>query len=169
MQWHIDNEIHVAKAENQTLLLRLEKIQVNDLIVSVVERYGSSICMDLTKDDTTATVDQQHFTNVLRNLMDNAMKYTPEDPQIVVATQRAVGTLVVSVRDNGIGIAASDQKKIFDNFYRVPNNTSNVKGFGLGLSYVQQIANAHHWNLELTSQQGMGSEFKILIPTNSAK
>ena len=169
MQWHIDNVLHIAKAENQALLLRLEKIRVNDLIESFVEQYGRSICMELTKDDTTATVDRQHLTNVLRNLVDNAMKYTPSDPQIVVATQRAGGTLVVLVRDNGIGIAESDQKKIFDNFYRVPHNASNVKGFGLGLSYVQQIARAHHWDLKLTSQQGVGSEFKIVIPIHSAK
>lgn len=169
MQWHIDNVLHIAKAENQTLLLRLEKIQVNDLIMSVVEQYGRNICMELAKGDATATVDRQHLTNVLRNLLDNALKYTPENPQIIIATQHIEGTLTVSVRDNGIGIAEEEQKKIFDNFYRVPNNTSNVKGFGLGLSYVQQIARAHHWDLELTSQQGIGSEFKILIPTKSAE
>lgn len=169
MQWHIDNVLHIAKAENQTLLLRTEKIQVNDLIEHVVERYGRNICMELTKDDATATVDRQHLTNVLRNLLDNALKYTPENPQIIVTTQRSEGTLTVSVRDNGIGIAEEEQKKIFDNFYRVPNNPTNVKGFGLGLSYVQQIARAHHWDLELTSQQGIGSEFKILIPTQSAE
>jgi two-component system phosphate regulon sensor histidine kinase PhoR len=169
MQWHIDNVLHIAKAENQTLLLRLEKIQINDLIESVVERFGRNICMELTKEDATATVDRQHLTNVMRNLLDNALKYTPENPQIVVTTQRAEGTLTVSVRDNGIGIAEEEQKKIFNNFYRVPNNPSNVKGFGLGLSYVQQIARAHHWDLELHSQQGVGSEFKILIPTQSAE
>ncbi len=169
MQWHIDNVLHIAKAENQTLLLRLEKIQVNDLIEHVVERYGRNICMELAEGDATATVDRQHLTNVLRNLLDNALKYTPENPQIIVTTQRSEGTLTVSVRDNGIGIAEEEQKKIFDNFYRVPNNPTNVKGFGLGLSYVQQIAHAHHWDLELTSQQGVGSEFKILIPTQSAQ
>lgn len=169
MQWHIDNVLHIAIAENQTLLLRLEKIQVNDLIESVVERYARNICMELATGDTTAIVDQQHLTNVLRNLVDNALKYTPENPQITIATQRVEGALVVSVRDNGIGIGEAEQEKIFDNFYRVPNNTSQVKGFGLGLSYVKQIARAHRWELTLTSRQGVGSEFKILIPTNSAK
>lgn len=169
MQWHIDNVLHIAKAENQTLLLRLEKIQVNDLIESVVERYGRKICMELEAEDSTASVDSQHLANVLRNLLDNALKYTPENPRIIIATSRRADSLIVSVCDNGIGIAEAEQKKIFDNFYRVPNNTSNVKGFGLGLSYVQQIARAHQWDLELTSQEGVGSEFKILIPTKSAK
>ncbi len=169
MQWHIDNVLHIAKAENQTLLLELEKIQINDLIENVVERYGRNICMELEAKDSMASVDRQHFTNVLRNLLDNALKYTPTNPQIKIATTRRNDTLIVSVYDNGIGIAEEDQKKIFNNFYRVPNNTSSVKGFGLGLSYVQQIARAHQWDLALTSQQGVGSEFKILIPTKSAK
>jgi len=169
MQWHIDNVLHIAKAENQTLLLRLEKIQVNDLIESVVERYGRKICMELEAENSTATVDQQHLTNVLRNLLDNALKYTPDNPRIIIATSRREDSLMISVRDNGIGIAEEEQKKIFDNFYRVPDNSTNVKGFGLGLSYVQQIAHAHHWDLELTSQQGVGSEFKIIIPSKSTK
>ena len=169
MQWHIDNVLHIAKAENQTLLLRLEKIQINDLIENVVERYGRNVCVELAAEDCTAFVDRQHFTNVLRNLLDNALKYTPTNPQIKIATIRQNDTLIVSVRDNGIGIAEEEQKKIFDNFYRVPDNTSNVKGFGLGLSYVQQIARAHHWDLALTSQQGVGSEFKVLISTKSAE
>jgi two-component system, OmpR family, phosphate regulon sensor histidine kinase PhoR len=169
MQWHIDNVLHIAKAENQTLLLRLEKIQVNNLIENVAEQYGRNICIELKANDSLAFVDRQHFTNVLRNLLDNALKYTPTNPQITIGTAREHDVLIVSVRDNGIGIAEEDQKRIFDNFYRVPNNASNIKGFGLGLSYVQQIVNAHQWELELISQQGVGSEFKLLISTKSAK
>lgn len=164
MQWHIDNVLHVAKAENRTLLLRHEKIRLDELVESVTAPYGQAVGTRLQAGNATLSADRQHFTNVLRNLIDNALKYTPQNPQIRVSTCRIDDRLIVSVSDNGIGIAKADQKKIFNNFYRVADNSTNVKGFGLGLSYVQQIAKAHRWNLELISDRGKGSDFRIIIP-----
>ena len=170
MQWHIDNVLHIAKAENRTLLLKPEKTPVDPLVSNLLGRYEGRILTELKSSDASVTVDRQHFTNVLYNLIDNALKYTPVNPQIWVTTRRVADKIVVSVRDNGIGIPKNEQKKIFNNFYRIPGNSANVKGFGLGLSYVQQIAHAHHWNLELDSQEGEGSDFRIVLPvTPSAK
>ena len=168
MQWHIENVLHIAKAESQLLLLKLEKTPINDFILSVLERYEGQVNANLNTSETLIALDKQHFINVLRNLIDNALKYTPENPNILVSTYSSRGMLIVSVKDNGIGIAKSEQKKIFTNFYRIQDNSSNVKGFGLGLSYVQQIANAHNWQLELVSSKGEGSDFRILIPIPSS-
>ena len=170
MQWHIDNVLHIAKAENRTLLLKPEKTAVDSLISSLLNRYEGRISVELKACNASVTVDRQHFSNVLFNLIDNALKYTPVNPKIRVSTRQIADKVVVSVRDNGIGIPKHEQKKIFNNFYRVQDNSANVKGFGLGLSYVQQIVQAHHWNLELDSQEGEGSDFKIVLPiTSSAK
>ncbi|MFB9293183.1 sensor histidine kinase [Persicitalea jodogahamensis] len=168
MQWHIDNVLHIAKAENRTLLLKPEKTAVDSLVSNLLSRYDGRISSDLKASEASVTVDRQHFSNVLFNLIDNALKYTPVNPQIWVCTQQVADKVVVSVRDNGIGIPQHEQKKIFNNFYRIQNNSANVKGFGLGLSYVQQIAQAHHWNLELESQEGEGSDFRIVLPVSSS-
>jgi two-component system, OmpR family, phosphate regulon sensor histidine kinase PhoR len=168
MQWHIENVLHIAKAESEVLLLKLEKTPINDLILSILERYEGQVNANLNAPETLIALDKQHFINVLRNLIENALKYTPENPLILVSTYSRRDMLVVSVKDNGIGIAKNEQKKIFTNFYRIQDNSSNIKGFGLGLSYVQQIAKAHHWQLELVSNKGEGSDFRILIPIPSS-
>ena len=126
------------------------------------------VLAELKAADASVTVDRQHFSNVLFNLIDNALKYTPVNPEIQVSTRQVADKVVVSVRDNGIGIPRHEQKKIFNNFYRVQDNLANVKGFGLGLSYVQQIARAHQWNLELDSQEGEGSDFRVVLPVSSS-
>jgi len=168
MQWHIDNVLHIAKAENRTLLLKPEKTAVDTLVSDLLSRYEGRILVELKASDVSVTVDRQHFSNVIFNLIDNALKYTPVNPQIRVSTRQIADKVVVSVRDNGIGIPKHEQKKIFNNFYRVQENSANVKGFGLGLSYVQQIAHAHQWNLELESQEGEGSDFRIVLPVSSS-
>jgi two-component system phosphate regulon sensor histidine kinase PhoR len=165
MQWHIENVLHIARAENQDLALKLEKINLNDLIESILNRYNEVVTSNLNADNPVVSVDREHLTNVLHNLIDNALKYTPKDPKITISTTQKKDNVEVSVLDNGIGIAKEEQKKIFGNFYRIHDNASNIKGFGLGLSYVQQIAKAHHWQLELTSHEGEGSNFTIIIPT----
>lgn len=164
MQWHIDNVLHLAKAESNTLLLKTEKTALDDLVNKLLSRYDGRVTAELKANDTLVTVDRQHFSNVLFNLIDNAIKYSPTDPHIRVVTDRFEDQAVVSVQDNGVGIAREEQKKIFDNFYRIKDTSTNIKGFGLGLSYVRQIAQAHHWKLELESERGEGSNFRILIP-----
>ncbi len=104
-------------------------------------------------EDAVIKGDIMHITNVISNLIENALKYTHRTPEIKIATRTENGAVVVSVMDNGIGISKEDQKRIFDKFYRVPTgNVHNVKGFGLGLSYVKLIVEHHHGTIKLKSE-----------------
>ncbi|WP_207506077.1 sensor histidine kinase [Telluribacter humicola] len=170
MQWHIENVLNIAQAESSTLKLNLETTPLNDLVYSVVERYNGAVKAEYRAQQSLARVDRLHLINVLHNLMENAIKYSPENPDIKVCTYDKDGNYVIAVRDNGIGIPPEEKGKIFQKFYRIGRTRGSVKGFGLGLSYVQQIVNAHRWQLELDSELGKGSEFRVAIPqykTNS--
>jgi two-component system phosphate regulon sensor histidine kinase PhoR len=116
-------------------------------------------------DRSVITGDLMHLTNVVSNLMENAMKYTNRNPEITISTMNENNSLVVSVTDNGIGISKEDQKRIFDKFYRVPTgNVHNVKGFGLGLSYVKLIVDEHGGSIKIKSEFNKGSRFDIHLP-----
>jgi two-component system phosphate regulon sensor histidine kinase PhoR len=109
--------------------------------------------------------DEVHITNVVFNLLDNALKYSKETPEIKITTENVGNQIAVSVQDNGIGIAKEHQTQIFDRFYRVPTgNIHNVKGFGLGLSYVKKIVDSHNAKITVESALNKGTKFTILFP-----
>lgn len=170
MQWHIENVLNIAQAESNSLKLNLETTPLNDLVSSVVERYHGIVKAEYRAQQALAKVDRLHLINVLHNLMENAIKYSPENPDIQVYTYDQDGNYIIAVRDNGVGIPPEEKGKIFQKFYRIARTSGSAKGFGLGLSYVQQIVSAHQWRLELDSELGKGTEFRVAIPqykTNS--
>ena len=133
-----------------------------------VESTGGKIETSLTAENAAIYVDEMHFTNVLFNLMDNAVKYRdPERPlQLQVSTRTKDKSIVIGIRDNGQGIRREDLKRIFDRFYRVhTGNRHDVKGFGLGLAYVKSVVVSLKGTIHAESEPGEGTEFIITLPT----
>lgn len=165
LQNQVETVLNMAKAEKNKLPLTIEWLDIHQIVSSLSNKYENNLTLHLNASEPYIHADRFHLTNAISNLIDNAFKYTPANPDIHLETSSQNGTVTVSVKDNGIGIAPEHQRKVFSKFYRVPTgNVHNVKGFGIGLSYVQQIAKAHGWKLQLNSDVGKGSEFKILIP-----
>lgn len=163
-----------AALEKGELALHREDIDFHDILDEVIRNTGiqveikdGQIIKDFKASDSRVNIDRMHMVNVVQNLLDNANKYTPVRPQITLATRDADGGIVFSIQDNGIGISKTDQKKIFDKLYRVPEgNTHNYKGFGLGLSYVKTVVDTHGGSIRLESELKKGTKMEIFIPRN---
>lgn len=170
--YQVEKVLQMAIFDRGKIKLKLKLTDINDLILSVinnftiqVDKLGGRITGVLSASDSQMKIDTVHFTNVISNLVDNAVKYSPEKPDIIVSTENRNGKLVIRVKDNGIGIKKEDQKRIFEKFYRVPTgNIHNVKGFGLGLSYVKKIIEEHQGTITLKSELNKGTEFEISLP-----
>ena len=109
--------------------------------------------------------DKLHFVNVVANIIDNGVKYSNGDPVIEIFLNDGIKDVLLHIRDHGIGIEKENHKKLFDKFYRVSTgDVHDVKGFGLGLFYVNNICNEHGWQIQVQSEPGRGSEFTIIIP-----
>lgn len=171
----VEKVLQMSLFERQKAALKLKEVDANDLLASVantfaikVEKYGGSIDIDLEAVDSGIYVDEMHITNVLFNLLDNAVKYRrPEVPlTLMCRTWNENGKLMISIEDNGIGIKKEYMKKIFDRFFRVPTgNVHDVKGFGLGLAYVRKIVEDHKGSIRAESgTDNVGTKFIITLP-----
>jgi signal transduction histidine kinase len=163
--------LDIAAFENREVNLDKENININDLVADIIqsEKSKTSKTVDITfinKDGVELIyADRLHFRNVLINLVDNAIKYANEPVDIVISCYKNPGSLVFSVKDNGIGIPEAHIRQIFDKFHRVPTgNIHSVKGTGLGLSYVKYIVEAHGGTITVKSELNKGSEFIVSIP-----
>lgn len=168
----VESVLQSAVVDSGKMKLRITDVDLHALLGEVVrtgsiqaENRGGRI--ELVKGAELAHVrgDRIHLTNVFYNLIDNAVKYCDHEPQIVITTGSDATGVTIKVRDNGIGIARTDQDKVFERLYRVPTgNLHNVKGFGLGLSYVKAVVERHKGTIRLESEPGLGSTFIITIP-----
>jgi two-component system phosphate regulon sensor histidine kinase PhoR len=130
-----------------------------------VGRRNGRIDLELNAEVHHLHGDRTHLTNVLYNLIDNAVKYTEQEPRIRIATTSDDRGITLSVSDNGIGIPAAEQDRIFDRLYRIPTgNVHNAKGYGLGLSYVRTVVERHGGRIRVNSTPGRGSTFHIFVP-----
>ncbi len=168
----VENVLRTAVMDKGELKLKIVDLDMNEIVNQVLqnmklqmERKGGQFITDIQATNTLVQADKIHLTNVIFNLVDNALKYTEKIPVIKVGTKDLKNGVVVYVQDNGIGISRENQNKVFDKLYRVPTgNIHNVKGFGLGLSYVKAIVDKHNGWINLKSELNKGSKFEIFIP-----
>lgn len=172
MNAQVEHVLQMAQIEKGELKLRLEEVNIHDIIqqavdlikIQVESREGTLVA-ELDSTLPVVRADALHLSNVIFNLLDNANKYSPDKPAIVISTSDVSNGVLIKVKDNGMGMTRDTIKKIFEKFYRVPTgNIHNIKGFGLGLSYVKAIVEQHHGWVEATSEPGKGSTFELFIP-----
>lgn len=173
----VDNVLKSAIWDSAELKLKIEHANVHEIIQKVASSFkiqlskkSGKINLDLSATDHFTDVDKVHFSNVIFNLLDNANKYSPENPIIEIRTFNEDNFIYLTIQDNGIGISKEDQKKIFDKFYRVSTgNLHDVKGFGLGLSYVKRVIEMHGGEIKMKSALGKGTTITIKLKIDGQK
>ncbi len=175
LRFQVDKVLQMSMFDDKnTAALNMKELDANELISGIVNTFavkvgqsGGTIKTTLDAVDPYIKADEMHFTNVVFNLLDNAVKYRRQDVpmELEVHTWNSGGKFMLSVKDNGIGMKKEHLKKIFERFYRVhTGNVHNVKGFGLGLAYVKQIVTAHRGTIHAESESGVGTTFVIVLP-----
>jgi len=173
--YQVEKVLQMAIFDRGKIRLKIKEMDIHRLIQNVVSNFtmqvenkNGTIGLQLEADPSTVGVDEVHFTNIISNLLDNAIKYCNKKPEILIRTKTSGRKIIISVEDNGVGIRKEDQKRIFERFYRVPTgNIHNVKGFGLGLSYVKKIVEEHDGTIVVESQLQKGTRFSISLPINT--
>ena len=174
LRFQVEKVLQMSMFDRQKASLKMKELDANELITGVVhtftlkvERYSGQIESELEATDPIVFADEMHITNVIFNLMDNAVKYKRPDTdlKLVVRTWNEPGRLMISIQDNGIGIKKENLRKIFEKFYRVhTGNLHDVKGFGLGLAYVKKIIQDHKGTIRAESELNVGTKFIIALP-----
>ena len=165
----VEKVLQIARIEGESFELKKEALDIHSILHEVilsaeikVNQLGGKITTKLHSDLSSIEADKLHLTNIIHNLLDNAIKYCKKVPNINIETKNVGNYLELSIVDKGIGIEKEFQPKIFQKFYRVPTgNVHNVKGFGLGLFYVKNICKAHGWKIDVESVKGEGTEVLI--------
>jgi two-component system, OmpR family, phosphate regulon sensor histidine kinase PhoR len=167
--------LQAAVLDKGGIKMHKERVNIHNIIADViknlriqVEIKDGVIIKNLKAGEAFMEGDKVHLTNLVYNLLDNANKYSPKKPLIRITTENENSGIVITIEDNGIGISHHDQKKIFDKLYRVPTgNIHEVRGFGLGLSYVKAIVEEHNGIIQLESEINKGSKFRVYLPFHS--
>jgi len=172
LAFQVEKVLQMAIFERGEYRFDKKILNVNALVENItstfnlhVKKRNGQLFLELDAMDDQVLADELHLSNAIVNLLENALKYSKDEPIIEVRTLNVDKSVIISVKDNGIGISKQDQKHIFEKFYRVhTGNIHNVKGFGLGLSYVKIIAEAHDGTVKVISELNKGSEFQIILP-----
>lgn len=174
LRFLVEKVLQMSMFDRKKAIFKKKELDLNDLAENVantftlrVEHTGGHIQTQLNAKEPTIYVDEMHFTNVIFNLLDNAVKYKhPDRPvELMIKSWNEGGRLYLSVKDNGIGLKKENLKKIFEKFYRVhTGNVHDVKGFGLGLAYVKKIVELHKGEIHVESERGKGTKFIISLP-----
>lgn len=172
MNSQVERVLQMALIDKKDFELKLSEINIHELIQQVVDNFSlqvekreGSLRLQLEADKPLIEADATHLTSVIHNLLDNANKYSPDKPDIIISTRNVPMGLEITVTDHGMGISKEVRKHIFDKFYRVhTGNLHDVKGFGLGLSYVKAIMVAHKGLVDVKSEPGKGSSFSLTFP-----
>ena len=168
----IETLLQSAKMSGKKFSIQPKEIDLNSIVresaqsfqLTIENRHGS-LTTNLSPINGILFADDLHISNMVHNLIDNAIKYSEQEPRVTVTTYSEAGYAILQVSDNGIGIAKEDQKHIFEKFYRVSTgDVHNVKGFGIGLNYVSQVVALHKGKISVTSEPGQGSTFTISLP-----
>jgi len=174
MNKKVETILQIASLDKKEIAFKFENVSLHsvieraaDTIEIQVHQKNGKINLKLNAAEPVIYGDNEHLTNLVNNLLDNALKYSPESPDITVETKNNDRGIILSVEDKGVGMSKSVQSKIFERFYRQSSgNIHDVKGFGLGLNYVRAIIDAHKGNVTVTSEPGKGSRFDIFLPFN---
>lgn len=172
LTYQVEKVLQMAIFNEARMKLKLKPINVHKIIQNLlpnftirVEDKSGNMYQNLDAGQDLIMADEVHVSNVISNLLDNAVKYCKDTPEISISTRNKDKGIVISITDNGIGISKEDQKMIFERFFRVhTGNVHNVKGFGLGLSYVKKVVDAHHGEVNVDSVLEKGSKFEVYLP-----
>lgn len=167
----VEKILQMARLENKEFKLEKQKVAVHELLEMITENTGiklqkdESIKLSKQAENDIVHADQLHLTNVFYNLIDNALKYSDQPKEIIIKTYNQKNNLCVSIQDNGHGMSKKELQHIFDRFYRVEaGNVHNIKGYGLGLTYVKAVIDKHNGQISVKSEAGVGSTFEIKLP-----
>ncbi|HUH26472.1 MAG TPA: HAMP domain-containing sensor histidine kinase, partial [Flavobacterium sp.] len=172
MHAQIENILRISKLEKKELDISKEKTELTEVldvaidhVMLLIEDREGSLRTHFSAQRDTVLVNPNYFTSVFVNILDNAIKYSPNAPIIDIYTENIKDTIVIKIKDQGAGMSKAATKKIFDKFYREhTGDLHNVKGHGLGLAYVKQIVDDHNAQVYVESEKGKGSTFIIKIP-----
>lgn len=176
LTFQVDKVLQMSVFERENIKMELQENNINEIIQTIAENYslkihskGGNLYTDLQAHNAFVNIDEMHFGNIIYNLLDNAVKYSREDTPIIITIStwnNNKDDLFIAIEDNGIGIKKEYQKHIFDKFYRVPTgNRHDIKGFGLGLSYVKKIVQLHKGQIKVESEPNIGTKFVIELKT----
>lgn len=167
-----DKILKTAIFENRGVEFNPEPVDMENLVEQVLssmklvfEKQGAHVHVEKEGQDFQLMGGPVHLTSVIYNLLDNALKYSPIDPKIIIKLKSESNKIILTIKDHGIGIAPEYRKRVFEKFFRVPTgDVHNIKGYGLGLSYVESVVKSHKGTIEVESEPGKGSNFIITLP-----